>query len=201
MNTTLPGITVFMLGSFNFLRTKFLLIIAFVVAAFFLIKKYIQTPIGRRHYEAALFRMPVFGDVVRLIIVEKFTSQMAILVDTGVPILYALEIAERLVDNVICGEIIKDIRDAVKEGKLLSEPMEKSGFFPPMAVQMIRVGEETGELAKMLNHVAAYYKATVEEFMKRLGTLIEPFMLVFMGSVIGLIVVSMFLPLFSLAGG
>ena len=97
--------------------------------------------------------------------------------------------------------VIKEVRESVKEGKLLADCMAKSGFFPSMAVQMIRVGEETGELAKMLGHVAAFYKGQVEEFMKRIATLIEPVMLVVMGGVIGTIVVAMFLPLISLSTG
>ena len=126
---------------------------------------------------------------------------MAILIESGVPILYALEIAERLVDNLVCGEHIKHIREGVREGRLLAEPMEQSGFFPSMAVQMIRVGEETGELGQMLNHVAVFYKKQVEGVMKTFGTLIEPVMLVVMGGIIGTMVVAMFLPILSLSTG
>ena len=126
---------------------------------------------------------------------------MAILIESGVPILYALEISERLVDNMVCGAVLKDVREAVAEGKMLADSMDKSGFFPSMAVQMIRVGEETGELSKMMGHVAVFYKGQVEEFMKNISTLIEPIMLVFMGGVIGLIVVAMFMPLLSLTTG
>jgi len=93
------------------------------------------------------------------------------------------------------------VRDQVREGKGLAECMSRDDFFPPMAVQMIKVGEETGELAKMLNHVAVYYKGNVETFMKRFGTVFEPFMLIFMAGVIGVVVVSIFLPLFQLGQG
>ncbi len=171
-----------------------------MVALFFVLKAYIKTPIGRRQSEMIAFGLPVFGPLIKLVVIEKFTSQMALLIDSGVPIIYALEISERLVDNTICADVIVSVREAVKEGKLLAEPMERSGFFPPMAVQMVRVGEETGELGKMMNHVAVYYKQTIEEFMKRFGTMIEPVMLVFMGGIIGVIVISMFLPMFNLAG-
>jgi type IV pilus assembly protein PilC len=117
-----------------------------------------------------------------------------------VPILYALEITEKLVENITCSVIVAQIREAVREGKLLADPMFESNFFPPMAVQMIKVGEETGQLGKMLKHVAEFYERTVSEFMKRIGTIIEPVMLVFMGGIIGTIVLAMFLPLFSLTG-
>jgi type IV pilus assembly protein PilC len=144
--------------------------------------------------------MPVFGSVVKLIVVERFAAQMSILIDSGVPILYALEITEKLVENRTCGLVVNDIRESVREGRLLADPMEKSGFFPPMAVQMIKVGEETGELSKMLKHVSKFYQSNVEAFMKRFGTMIEPFMLLFMGGVIGTIVLAMFLPMFSMGG-
>ena len=201
MGATLPGITIVTLAAFKVVKEKFFFLAGGIAGGFFLFKNYIKSGVGRRWFEASLFKLPVVGGIIRLIVVEKFTSQMAILVESGVPILYALEIAERLVDNTVCAEVIKGIGDGVREGRLLADPMEQSAFFPPMAVQMIRVGEETGELGKMLNHVAVYYKKNVEEFLKRFGTLIEPVMLVVMGGVIGTIVLAMFLPILTLATG
>jgi type IV pilus assembly protein PilC len=201
MGLQLPGITTFMLAFFDFLKTKFLFIIGGIVGLVMFFRSYVKTPAGRWQFETAMFNLPVLGPIIRLVVIEKFTSQMSVLVESGVPILYALEISERLVDNAVCGEVIKSIREAVKEGKLLADPMEKSGFFPAMTVQMIRVGEETGELAKMLGHVAVYYKSQVEEFMRRISTIIEPVMLVFMGAIMGTMVVSMFLPILTLSTG
>jgi type IV pilus assembly protein PilC len=201
MDVKLPVITQMLMGLFKIIQTKFLFIIGGFIGAFFIFKSYIKTPVGRKNFELFLFGLPGFGNVFKLIVVEKFCSQMAILIDSGVPILYALEIAERLVDNLVCGEHIKHVRDGVREGRLLAEPMEQSGFFPPMAVQMIRVGEETGELGQMLNHVAVFYKKQVEAVMKTFGTLIEPVMLVVMGGIIGVMVVAMFMPILSLSTG
>jgi type II secretory pathway component PulF len=150
-------------------------------------------------WERLIFGLPQVGEVYRNIIVERFCSQMSILIDAGVPILYALDITERLVDNNTCAIIVGDIKEAVREGVLLADPMEKSGFFPPMAIQMIQVGEETGELSKMLKHVSNFYQDQVETFMHRFATIVEPFMLVFMGAVIGTIVLAMFLPMFNIA--
>lgn len=201
MGTDLPGLTVAMLGFFKFIKTQFILIALVIAGLVFLFRWYVRTPAGRWQWEVVVFSMPLLGPVARLIVIERFTSQMAVLIDSGVPILYALEISERLVDNLICGQVVRQIREAVREGKLLAQPMDASGFFPPMAVQMVKVGEETGELGKMLNHIAKYYKQNIEDFMKRIGTLIEPVMLIIMGGIIGVIVISMFLPLFNLAGG
>jgi len=199
MGVELPWITRTLLDTFEFMRENMLYLVGGIIAAIFLLKKYTKTEHGKLVYEKVLFRMPVVGGIYQLIIIERFTAQMAILIDTGVPILYALEITERLVNNSTCALIISDIREAVQQGELLVAPMERSGFFPAMCVQMITVGEETGELGKMLNHVAKFYQESVETFMSRFATIIEPFMLVFMGAIIGTIVVAMFLPMFNLS--
>lgn len=200
MHADLPGITKVLLAIFKFVKSNFLLLIAGAVVAFFVVKGYLKTSHGKLAFEKMMFAMPVFGSPYKLIIVERFASQMSILVDSGVPILYALEITEKLVDNQTCAYIVAHIRESVREGKLLADPMAQSAFFPPMAVQMIKVGEETGQLGQMLKHVAEFYQRNVEAFMKRFGTLVEPVMLVFMGGIIGTIVLAMFLPLFSLSG-
>ncbi len=199
MNADLPWITSTLLDFFRFVKEKFLFITAGIIGVVFLFRRYIRTYNGRTQWEKFLFGLPQIGEVYSNIIVERFCSQMAILIDAGVPILYALDITERLVDNNTCALIVNNIKDDVKQGHMLVSPMEKSGFFPPMALQMILVGEETGELSKMLKHVATYYQDLVETFMKRFATVIEPFMLVFMGAVIGTIVTAMFLPMFNLS--
>ena len=194
----LPMITVVLLSTFRFVKTKFFLIAGAIYITLFVVKKYIDTPLGTLQFEKLLFSLPTFGRVFKLIIVERFASQMSILIDSGVPILYALDITQRLVNNKTCALIVSDIKDGVREGELLVGPMQKSEFFPPMAIQMIMVGEETGELSKMLKHVSNFYQRNVETFMKRFGTMVEPIMLVFMGAVIGVIVLAMFLPMFNI---
>jgi type IV pilus assembly protein PilC len=204
MNAELPLITVVLLGLFRFIKEKFLILVFVLAAAIVALRQYVKTYTGRMALERFLFRLPTFGEIYKLIIIERFTSQMAILIDSGVPILYALDITERLVDNITCSMVVNDIKESVKKGELLAQPMERSQFFPPMAIQMIMVGEETGELSKMMRHVAKFYQENVETFMKRFATIVEPFMLVFMGAIIGTIVVAMFLPMFNLgqlAGG
>lgn len=199
MGVDLPIITRVLLDTFTVMRENFWFITGGLIVFIFLFKKYTKTYQGKLLYEKVLFRMPVVGGIYKLIIIERFSAQMSILIDSGVPILYALDITERLVDNNTCALIVADIKECVKQGELLVDPMERSGFFPPMCVQMITVGEETGELSKMLKHVAAFYQGHVETFMKRFATIIEPFMLVFMGAIIGTIVVAMFLPMFNLS--
>ncbi len=199
MHVELPLITKVLLATFHFIRKNFLLLIGCLIAVFFVLKAYVRTYRGRLTKERILFGIPKIGEVYKLIILERFSSQMAILIDSGVPILYALDITQRLVDNNTCALIIGDIKEGVRQGKMLIDPMQKSNFFPPMTIQMIMVGEETGELSKMLKHVANFYQETVEVFMKRLSTIVEPFMIIFMGVVIGVIVIAMFLPMFNIA--
>ncbi len=198
MNVELPLITRALLRSFRFIKTKFLLLVGILVVIVFLMGKYSKTQTGRLQIENMLYNLPAFGRVFKLVVIEKFASQMSILIDSGVPILYALDITQRLVNNKTCELIVGDIKEGVRQGELLVAPMIRSEFFPPMAVQMIMVGEETGELGKMLKHVSKFYQAAVETFMKRFGTMIEPIMLVFMGTAIGVIVLAMFLPMFNI---
>ena len=199
MGADLPLITVVLLGIFKFIKINFLLILGAIVLAVYGLKKYLNTYHGKLAFEKFMFSTPQFGEVFRNIVVERFTSQMSILIDSGVPILYALDISERLVNNNTCAIIIADIKECVRKGELLVQPMERSEFFPPMCIQMIMVGEETGELSKMLKHVSKFYQELVETFMKRFSTIVEPFMLVFMGAIIGTIVLAMFLPMFNIS--
>ena len=199
MHVQLPLMTKCLLGSFHFIKDYFLFIVVGVVVTFILLKSYIATPFGCLRYEKVLFKLPVVGEIIKLIVVERFSAQMAILIDSGVPLLYSLEITEKLVGNKTCGLVIAQVREQVREGRGMADALMDNGFFPVMSAQMIKVGEETGDLGKMLQHVADFYQSNVEAFMKRFGTLIEPFMLVFMATIIGTIVVAIFLPLFKLS--
>jgi type IV pilus assembly protein PilC len=199
MGVELPFITRALLFSFRLIKNNIFWIFWVLVVFLMIFRGWVKTPMGRVRTERFLLGLPQLGEVFRYVVIERFTSQMAILIDSGVPILYALDISQRLVNHAICSNVIGQIKESVRQGELLVAPMERSHFFPPMTIQMISVGEETGELSKMLNHVAGYYQSSVETFMKRLGTLIEPFMLVFMGTIIGIIVLAMFLPMFNIA--
>jgi type IV pilus assembly protein PilC len=201
MHAELPALTRYLLATFDFIKHYVLLIMGVLTGLVILIRAYIATNVGLLHYEKVIFVLPVIGEITKLVVVERFAAQMAILIESGVPILYSLEITEKLVDNKTCSIVIAKVRDGVREGKGMADSLMQEPFFPMMAVQMIRVGEETGELGKMLKHVAEFYQANVESFMKRFGTLIEPFMLIFMAGMIGTIVIAIFLPLFKLGQG
>jgi type IV pilus assembly protein PilC len=197
-NIKMPFLTQILVVMSTFIRRYIIFIFIMMVIAFFILKKYIATKPGRRVFEKFLFNLPVFGEFFRVLIVERFTSEMATLVESGVPILYSLEITEHSVGNLVLGEIIRNIKDDVREGKPLSQPLEKSGFFEPMAVQMVTIGEEIGELSNMFKRLNTFYQEYVDTFLTRFTAMFEPIMLIFMGVVVGIMVVGMFLPIFQI---
>ncbi|HOU36556.1 MAG TPA: type II secretion system F family protein [Candidatus Omnitrophota bacterium] len=194
----LPGPTKVLMSVSEFIRKFIILICAGIIVAIYLFRKYIHTHEGQRQWEHFLFRLPLFGDFFRALCVERFSSEMSTLVESGVPILYSLEITEKSVGSVILGEIVHQIKEDVRSGKPLSVPMEQSQFFEPMVVQMVTIGEEIGELSQMFKRINAFYQEYVSTFLARILTLFEPMMLIFMGLVVGMMVVGMFLPIFQM---
>lgn len=195
----LPLLTQILVLISTFLQRNILIISAIIAVSIFLLRKYTATKPGRRKFENFILKLPVFGEFFRVMAVERFTSEMSTLVESGVPILYSLEIAEHSVANLTLGDIIRNIKDEVRNGKPLSQPLEKSGFFEPMAVQMVSIGEEIGELPNMFKRLNVFYQEYIDTFLTRFTTMFEPIMLVFMGLVIGIMVIGMFLPIFKIA--
>lgn len=198
-NVTMPFLTQVLIKFSFFVRKTILIFIVLAGVGFYLFRKYINTANGRRKYERFKFKLPVFGEFFRAIVVERFSSEMSTLVESGVPILYSLDITEHSVDNLIIGDTIRKIKEAVREGRSLNKPLEQSGFFEPMVVQMVTIGEEIGELSQMFKKINAFYQEYVEVFLTRFTSMFEPIMLIFMGGVIGIMVVGMFLPIFEIA--
>ncbi|MDD4907750.1 MAG: type II secretion system F family protein [Candidatus Omnitrophica bacterium] len=195
----LPLLTKMLIVLSAALRKYFLVFFIAAVVVIYLIKMYIKTPPGRRMLETFLFNMPVGGDFFKVLVAERFCSEMSILIESGVPILYALEISERAVSNLVVSDIIHKVKEDVREGRSLSRPLEKSGFFEPMVVQMVRVGEEIGDLSTMFKKVSSFYQDYVEVFLARFTAMFEPAMLIFMGLMIGVMIIGMFLPIFQIA--
>jgi type IV pilus assembly protein PilC len=164
----------------------------------FSLNRYYKTEQGRRAVDRFLLRVPVLGVVLKKIAVARFCRTLGTLVSSGVPILEALEITARTSGNAVVEDAILATRKSIEEGKTIAEPLKATDVFPPMVVQMVAVGEHTGALETMLNKVADFYEDEVDEATKNLLTLLEPIMIGFLGVVIGGIVVSMYLPLFTL---
>ena len=198
-NKKLPGPTLILVNASNFLTKNFFLIFVGICATVFLLIKYFKTRDGKLRLDHFVLNAPALREFFRLAEIEKFCSGMSTLLESGVPILFALEISERSSGNTLVQDIVKKIKDNVREGKPIVIPMEESGFFPPMITQMVNIGEEIGELDKMFKKIAHFYSELLDTRITRLTTLFEPLMIVFMGIVIGGMVVSMFLPIFEMA--
>lgn len=198
-NITLPLLTRMLILVSNFIRHYIIFIMVLTSAGIFMLKKYIGTKEGRRKFEQFQLGLPFFGEFFRALVVERFASGMSTLIESGVPLLYSLEITEHSVDNVNMADIIHRIKEEVRVGTPLNQSMDKSNFFEPLVVQMVAVGEEIGELPQMFKRINTFYQEHVETFLARLTTMFEPIMLIFLGVIVGIIVIGMFLPIFQIA--
>jgi len=197
----LPLPTRIVVGISNFLAGwGGLSILAGIVAAVLGIRFYYKTPGGRRNIDALILKVPIIGDIFRKIAVARFSRTLSTLLSSGVPILQSLDITARTSGNVIIEAAIMKIRLAVERGQSFVEPLKATEVFPHMVGQMIGIGEQTGALDAMLGKIADFYEQEVDAAIANLLTLIEPVLIGFLGVTIGSIVVSMYLPLFSLIG-
>jgi type IV pilus assembly protein PilC len=162
------------------------------------LRQYYRTPGGRLAIDAALLKLPLIGMILRKIAVARFSRTLGTLIASGVPILEGLEITARTSGNAVIERAILQTRKAVEAGRTLVDPMRDSDIFPSMVTQMIGVGEQTGAMDAMLSKIADFYEEEVDAAVKDLLTALEPIMIVFLGVVVGGIVISMYLPLFSL---
>jgi type IV pilus assembly protein PilC len=180
-----------------FIRGLPFLVIA-IVAGVITFKRYYATYAGRRAVDRLILKLPVMGLLMRKIAVARFCRTLATLVSSGVPILDGLEITARTSGNAIIEDAIMMVRKGVESGLTIAQPLKESGVFPPMVVQMIGVGEQTGALDAMLSKIADFYEDEVDQAVANLLTLMEPVMILFLGCTVGGIVISMYLPLFDL---
>jgi type IV pilus assembly protein PilC len=162
----------------------------------FLLLKAVRTPGGRERLDTLIIRAPVMGRIVQRIVLSRFCYTMAALVRSGVPLLQALEVVKRVAGNKVVERAVTGAQISVVEGSSLSEPLGASPVFPPMLVHMVRVGEETGSLDVQLEQVAAYFEREADNSVARLGGMLEPVLILFTGGVVGLIVISVMLPMF-----
>ncbi len=180
------------------IREMFVYVASGIALGVFALKKYMKTRQGRENFDRMLLSMPVLGPLFRKVAVAKFTRTLATLVKSGVPILVSLEIVGKTAGNTVIEKAVDSVRTGIKEGENIADPLAKSGAFPPMVVRMIKVGEQTGELEKMLTKIADFYEDQVDTAVSGLTSLIEPLIIGFLGIVIGGIVIAMFLPVFKL---
>ncbi len=200
-NIQLPLVTRILLALSNFLRHGIIYIILLIAGVAYIIKYFINTSTGKRFFDKLQLQVPLLKDLIQAILMERFASQISMLLESGVPILYTLEITQHGMGNVLMEDAVEHVKDSVRQGKTFHVPMEESGLFPPMVTQMVAVGEEIGELPKMCKRVANYYQQYVDTFIARLTSIFEPVMIVFMGLLIGAMVIAMYWPIFKLSTG
>jgi type IV pilus assembly protein PilC len=195
----LPTPTQIVIDVSNFMQGYWYVIGGAAYGALRAFKWYYTTPNGRVQMDTLALKMPVMGDLIRKASVAKFTRTLGTLISSGVPILEGLNIVARTSGNKVVESAILSARTSISEGKTVAEPLAKSGVFPSMVTQMIAVGEATGALDAMLSKIADFYDDEVDTAVEALTSLLEPMMMVFLGVVIGFIVIAMYLPIFKMA--
>jgi type IV pilus assembly protein PilC len=201
LNATLPLPTRIVIGLSNFVGSIYgLIILVFFVGGVFALKFWYGTPQGRMALDTVVLKVPVVGNVLRKIAVARFTRTLGTLISSGVPILEGLDITARTSGNAVVERAISQTRKAVEAGRSLVDPLKETDVFPGMVTQMIGVGEQTGAMDAMLQKIADFYEDEVDAAVKDMLTAIEPIMIVVLGTIVGGVVISMYLPLFSLIG-
>ena len=196
----LPMPTQIVVAASEIVKSKIVYIIIGIIILGFTARKFYATEKGQDVADDLLLKIPVFGELLRKVAVAKFTRTMGTMLASGVAILEALDIVAKTAGNRTIEKAIYDVRSGIAEGRTMADPLQESGVFPAMVCQMISVGESTGALDAMLEKIADFYDEEVDQAVDNLTALIEPFMLVFLGVMIGGLVVAMYLPIFKMAG-
>ncbi len=194
----LPAPTQIVVNLSNMLQENFLYMVAFGAFVVFAFKKFYATEKGEKKIDAVVLNLPVFGDLVRKVAVAKFSRTLGTMLKSGVPILESLNVVAKTAGNKIIEIAVFRTAEAISEGRPIAEPLEETGVFPSMVVQMINVGEAVGALDAMLEKIADFYDEEVDQAVDNLTAMIEPFMMVFLGGMIGGLVVAMYLPIFKM---
>lgn len=193
----LPAFTLAMLGISQFLRSPSVLILVVLIPfVIFAYKQYYKTRVGQETMDRFFLKMPLFGDLIQKTATARFCRTFGALTRSGVPILTCLEIVRDTAGNQIISNAIDEARKEIQTGGMISIALQKEQVFPPMAIQMMSIGEETGELDKMLMKVADFYEDEVEQAVKGLTSIMEPIMILFIGAMVGSILLAMYLPMF-----
>ncbi|MCJ7830856.1 MAG: type II secretion system F family protein, partial [Desulfobacterales bacterium] len=196
----LPLPTQIVVGLSEFVKSKIAYIIGALIIFVFAFVRFYKTKKGEVIVDRVLLKLPVLGMLFRKVAVARFTRTMGTMLASGVAILDALDIVARTAGNKIIEKAIYSVRAGISEGRTMADPLSESGVFPNMVCQMIAVGESTGAIDAMMEKIADYYDEEVDQAVENLTTMIEPMMMVFLGVVIGGLVISMYLPIFKMAG-
>lgn len=196
---TLPLLTRIMVGISNFVRGWWFIVFPALFALFFGLRELKRSKQGIRVWDRIKLKIPMrIGDIIRKIVMARFSRTLATLVSSGVPILQAIDITGKTAGNSVVEEAMAETAERIKSGESIARPLEKFPIFPPMVTQMIAIGEETGALDNMLHKIADFYEDEVDSAVKALTSILEPVMMILVGGLVGLIVISMYLPIFNM---
>jgi len=196
----LPGPTQFVVSLSEFVQANFLIMMGATFAAFVFITWFMRYPATRAVFDRYILKTPLFGPLVRKAAVARFTRTLGTMVSSGVPIVDSLDIVSKTAGNMTIEKAIQYVKEKISEGQNMVDPLTETGIFPHMVVQMIGVGESTGALDTMLNKIADFYEDEVDVAVDNLTSMIEPLMMVFLGIVVGGMLIAMYLPIFTMAG-
>ena len=199
-NQELPGVTKFVIDASHFFQKNLLFIVGGGVAVFYFFRSYLKTEEGKKFFDLIVLKAPLFGELVLKVSVARFARTMQTLLASGINLLDAIDICRTAVGNSTVEENLVKVRAEVENGKTLSSVMGRLPIFPSMVVQMVTVGEGTGNMDKMLERVADYYEEDVENLVSGMTKMIEPLILVFLGGMVGGMLIAMYLPIFTMAG-
>ena len=195
----LPGPTQFLITLSTYAQKYFLVALIAMAIAVYAFRRYYKTEKGTLLIDDLILRAPVFGPLLKKVAVARFTRTMSTMMTSGVPILEGLAIVSKTAGNKVVENALIRVRKSISEGKTIAEPLLETGIFPPMVVQMIAVGEATGALDAMLSKIADFYDDEVDTAVDAMTALLEPFMMVFLGGVVGGMIIAMYLPIFKMA--
>jgi len=198
MNQALPLPTMILIGVSSFLEKAWVYIGLIIIALFLFFNRYKRTPGGKELVDRLNLKIPLLGNQYKKIIMARFTRTLGTLLSNGVPIVTSFDIVKNIIDNTVISTEIERARDDIKEGKEISKPLARSGIFPPVVVNMIAVGEKSGQLEEMLNRVSKIMETELDSSLKKLLSLLEPLMILFMGTIVAFIVISILLPIFEM---
>jgi type IV pilus assembly protein PilC len=198
-NAALPGPTQFVIDLSNNFLSNWYIYLGSIAGAMFLGRAFYRNATGRVIFDTVMLKMPIFGTLLKKTAVAKFTRTLGTLVAAGVPILDGLEIVSRTAGNRVIERAIMVVREKISEGRTMAEPLAEANIFPSMVVQMIGVGEATGAMDTMLNKIADFYEEEVDVAVEALTALLEPMMMVFIGGIVGGLLIAMYLPIFTVA--
>ena len=191
----LPLPTQILLGFSDFCQQYFLLGVGMIAGVVYGLRRYARTPVGRLQIDALLLKLPVFGILMRKVAIARFSRTLTTLTKSGVAILAALEIVGKTAGNTVVERAVERVRASIREGENIAGPLGASGIFPPLVVRMVGVGEQTGQLEKMLTKIADFYESEVDTAVGSLTSIIEPLIIAVLGVVVGGIVIAIFLPI------